>query len=58
MRLMRTRLLWPLPTRNRAFPATRIGWLLGGRDHSIVMHGVAVITADDEGAEVPWRHAA
>jgi len=37
--------LWPLPTRNAAFSATRIGRLLGGRDHSTVMHGVAVITA-------------
>ncbi len=45
MYLMRTRLTWPLPTRNGAFPATRIGRLLGGRDHSTVMHGVAVIAA-------------
>ncbi len=43
MWLMRTRVLWPLPTRNGAFPDTRIDQLLGGRDHSTVMHGVAVI---------------
>jgi len=45
MYLMRTRLTWPRPTRNGAFPAARIGRLLGGRDHSTVMHGVAVIAA-------------
>jgi len=45
MYLMRTRLTWPLPTRNGAFPATRIGQMLGGRDHSTVLHGVAVIAA-------------
>jgi len=45
MWLMRTRLTWPLPTRDRAFPCVRIGHLLGGRDHSTVLHGVAVIAA-------------
>jgi len=45
MWLMRTRLTWPLPTRNRAFPCARIGRLLGGQDHSTVVHGVAVIAA-------------
>ncbi len=45
MYLMRTRLTWPLPTRNGAFPCARIGRLLGHRDHSTVMHGVAVIAA-------------
>jgi len=45
MYLMRTRLTWPLPTRNGEFPASRIGRLLGGRDHSTVLHGVAVIVA-------------
>jgi len=45
MWLMRTRLTWPLPTRNRAFPCARIGRLRGHRDHSTVMHGVAVIAA-------------
>ncbi len=45
MWLMRTRLTWPLPTRNRAFPCARIGRLLGGRDHATVLHGVAVIAA-------------
>ncbi len=45
MYLMRTRLTWPRPTRNGAFPATRIGRLLGHRDHSTIMHGVAVIAA-------------
>ncbi len=45
MWLMRTRLTWPMPTRNREFPCERIGRLLGGRDHSTVLHGVAVIAA-------------
>ncbi len=45
MYLMRTRLLWPMPTRNREFPTARIGRLLGHRDHSTVLHGVAVIAA-------------
>jgi len=36
MWLMRTRLTWPLPTRDRAFPCDRIGRLLGGRDHATV----------------------
>ncbi len=45
MWLMRTRLTWPLPTRDRAFPCDRIGRLLGGRDHATVLHGVAVIAA-------------
>ncbi len=31
--------------RNAAFPARRIGRLLGHRDHSTVLHGVAVIAA-------------
>jgi chromosomal replication initiation ATPase DnaA len=44
MWLMRTRLRWPLPARTTAFPCTRIGRLLGGRDHATVMHGVALIT--------------
>jgi len=43
MYLMRTRLRWPLPARTTAFPCTRIGRLLGGRDHATVLHGVAVI---------------
>lgn len=45
MWLMPTRLLWPMPTHNRAFPCARIGQLLGHRDHSTVLHGIAVITA-------------
>ncbi len=45
MWLMRTRLTWPLPTRDRAFPCDRIGRVLGGRDHATVLHGVAVIAA-------------
>ena len=45
MWLMRTRLAWPLPTRDRAFPCVRIGRLLGHRDHATVLHGVAVIAA-------------
>ncbi len=45
MYLMRTRLLWPTPTRNAAFPSEWIGRLLGHRDHSTVLHGVAVIAA-------------
>ncbi len=44
MYLMRLRLRWPLPARTTAFPCTRIGRLLGGRDHSTVLHGVALIT--------------
>ena len=44
MYLMRLRLRWPLPARTTAFPCTRIGRLLGGRDHATVMHGVALIT--------------
>jgi len=43
MYLMRTRLTWPTPTRDKAFPCARIGWLLGHRDQSTVLHGVAVI---------------
>jgi len=31
------------PARTTAFPCTRIGRLLGGRDHATVMHGVALI---------------
>ncbi len=45
MYLMRTRLLWPTPIRNAAFPSKRIGRLLGHRDHSTVLHGVTVIAA-------------
>jgi len=45
MYLIRTRVRWPTPTHNRAFPCARIGQLLGGRDHTTVMHGVAVIAA-------------
>ena len=45
MYLMRTRLTWPTPGRDIAFPSERIGWLLGHRDHSTVLHGVAVIAA-------------
>ncbi|MCA1599307.1 MAG: hypothetical protein LC769_09900, partial [Chloroflexi bacterium] len=45
MYLMRARLTWPTPTRNAEFPARRIGRLLGHRDHSTVLHGVAVIVA-------------
>jgi len=45
MWLMRTRLTWPTPIRNAAFPSERIGRLLGHRDHSTVLHGVAVIAA-------------
>jgi len=45
MYLMRTRLTWPLLTHNRAFPCARIGRLLGHRDHSTGLHGVAVIAA-------------
>lgn len=45
MYLMRARLLWPTPTRNAAFPCERIGRLLGHRDHSTVLHGIAVVAA-------------
>ncbi len=53
MHAMRLRLLWPLATRNTPFPFERIGALLGERDHSTIMHGVAAIAArlggNDEG---------
>lgn len=42
---MRPRLLWPMPTSNRAFPIERIDRLLGHRDHSPVLHGVVGIAA-------------
>ncbi len=45
MYLMRARLTWPTLAREATFPLTRIGRLRGGRDHSTVMHGVAVIAA-------------
>ncbi len=45
MYLIRTRVLWPTPPHNRAFPCARIAQLLGGWDHTTVMHGVAVIAA-------------
>jgi len=45
MHAMRARLLWPLATRNAPFPFERIGALLGERDHSTIMHGVAAIAA-------------
>jgi len=45
MYLMRARLTWPARARNVEFPARRIGRLLGHRDHSTVLHGVAVIVA-------------
>jgi len=59
MYLMHTQLTWPLPTRNGAFPATRIGRLLGGRDHSTVRHGVAMIAArlsSGRGEDAAIRH--
>jgi len=52
MHAMRVRLLWPLALRNAPFPFEQIGALLGERDHSTVMHGVAVIAARlDDAAE-------
>jgi len=45
MWLMRTHVRWPLPARTIDIPCARIGHLLGGRDHSTVVHGVAVIAA-------------
>jgi chromosomal replication initiation ATPase DnaA len=45
MHAMRLRLRWPLATRNVPFPFERIGALLGERDHSTIMHGVAAIAA-------------
>ncbi len=45
MYLMRTRLTWPTPGRDVAFPSERIGQLLGHRDHSTVLYGVAMIAA-------------
>jgi len=45
MHAMRARLRWPLATRNVPFPFERIGTLLGERDHSTIMYGVAAIVA-------------
>jgi chromosomal replication initiation ATPase DnaA len=45
MYLMRTRLTWPTLGRDVPFPSARIGALLGGRDHSTVLHGVGAIAA-------------
>jgi chromosomal replication initiator protein len=45
MYLMRTDLRWPTLTRSIPFPAARIGQFLGGRDHSTVIHDIAVIAA-------------
>jgi len=50
MHAMRVRLRWPLATRTAPFPFERIGALLGARDHSTVMHGVAAIAARLDGA--------
>jgi chromosomal replication initiation ATPase DnaA len=50
MHAMRVRLLWPLALRNAPFPFEQIGALLGERDHSTVMHGVAAIAARLDGA--------
>lgn len=44
MYLMRTDLRWPTRAGNERFPLERIGRLLA-RDHSTVLHGVAVIDA-------------
>ncbi len=44
MHAMRARLLWPLAVRNAPVPFGWIGALLGERDHSTIMHGVAAIT--------------
>ena len=45
MHAMRARLLWPLAVRNAPVPFGRIGALLGERDHSTILHGVAAIAA-------------
>jgi len=45
MHAMRARLRWPTATRDAPFPFGRIGALLGERDHSTIMHGVAAIAA-------------
>jgi len=45
MHAMRVRLRWPLATRTAPVPFGRIAALLGERDHSTIMHGVAVIAA-------------
>ncbi len=55
MHAMRARLLWPLATRNAPFPFERIGALLGERDHSTIMHGVAAIAARLSGDAVTDR---
>ncbi len=56
MHAMRVRLLWPLPARNAPFPFEQIGALLGERDHSTVMHGVAAIAARLDGADGCLRY--
>jgi len=50
MHAMRVRLRWPLAMRNAPFPFEQIGALLGERDHSTIMHGVAAIAARLDGA--------
>ncbi len=45
MHAMRARLRWPLAVRNAPVPFEQIGALLGERDHSTIMHGVAAIAA-------------
>ncbi len=56
MHVMRARLCWPLATRNAPFPFEQIGALLGARDHSTIMHGVAAIAARLDGADGCLRY--
>jgi len=56
MHAMRVRLLWPLTARNAPFPFEQIGALLGERDHSTVMHGVAAVAARLDGADGCLRY--
>ncbi len=56
MHAMRARLLWPLTARNAPFPFEQIGALLGERDHSTIMHGVAAIAARLDGADGCLRY--
>jgi len=60
MYLVRTRLTWPMPMGNRKLPCEWIGWLLGHRDHSTVLHGATVIAArldSDRPEDASLRHS-
>ena len=56
MHVMRARLCSPQATRNAPIPFEQIGALLGARDHSTIMHGVAAIAARLDGADGCLRY--